>query len=56
VLIAKDLRKCVAIELTTLESLPAGVLADGVSIKPDTIPFGDVQVIELPDALYSDDE
>lgn len=43
--------------VNTLESLPHGITADGISVKPETIDlFGPEQLIELPAVLEEYDE
>lgn len=52
--IAQDLKGFARDVLKSLETLPRGVTADSVSVKPDTLPFGEEIIIELLDTNEGD--
>lgn len=48
--IASDLRPFAEQVLSRFDRLPTGVTVDGISVRPDSLPFGAETVIELPRA------
>lgn len=52
--VAQDMRLFAAGILSVLKALPEGILADGISVKPDLLPFQDTIIIELDDEPEED--
>ncbi len=53
--IASDMKPFAATVLAKFEGLPRTVTVDGISVRPDSLPFGPPIQIELPDAFDPDE-